>query len=323
VRTLNAGAARLVGLIGRVIEAGDWRGQGQLSAEQWAAWRCGFSPARARRFVMMAGRLPDLPETEAAFRAGQLSEDQVALLCAHRCGDQEGVALARQRPVAELRRALADHRPHGESPDRRRVAFGHGDDGTWRLSAELPPDEGAVVERALVAARSPKDGWADALLTMAERSMSGGNGRSQASVLLHVRMDEDGPCGHLHLGPAVPDGLRRHLCCDSRVRAVFEKGGRAVSVGREHRLVPERTRIVVEERDRGCRAPGCERTRWLQIHHIVHWEDGGPTDTWNLVALCHAHHRLHHLGRLQIAGDADEPDGLVFRPARASPAAAA
>ena len=71
------------------------------------------------------------------------------------------------------------------------------------------------------------------------------------------------------------------------------------------------------------------RYSWLQIHHIVHWEDGGPTDTWNLVALCDAHHRLHHLGRLQIAGDADDPDGLVFgprppaeAPARASPEAA-
>jgi hypothetical protein len=32
----------------------------------------------------------------------------------------------------------------------------------------------------------------------------------------------------------------------------------------------------------------------------------------NLVALCHAHHPLHHAGRLKIAGDADDPDGLVF-----------
>ncbi len=57
---------------------------------------------------------------------------------------------------------------------------------------------------------------------------------------------------------------------------------------------------------------GCGRTKWLQCHHIVHWEDGGPTDTANLVALCSPHHRLHHRGRLGIEGDADDPDGLVF-----------
>ncbi|MDP9071155.1 MAG: HNH endonuclease, partial [Actinomycetota bacterium] len=43
-----------------------------------------------------------------------------------------------------------------------------------------------------------------------------------------------------------------------------------------------------------------------------HWEDGGRTDTANLVALCGPHHRLHHRGGLGIAGNADEPEGMVF-----------
>ncbi len=30
------------------------------------------------------------------------------------------------------------------------------------------------------------------------------------------------------------------------------------------------------------------------------------------MALCSRHHRLHHLGKLGIEGDADDPDGLVF-----------
>ncbi len=74
--------------------------------------------------------------------------------------------------------------------------------------------------------------------------------------------------------------------------------------------------MVVEERDRTCRTPGCERHRHLQVHHLVHWEDGGPTDTHNLVALCPRHHRLHHRGLLGISGNADDRDGLVFSDAR-------
>ncbi|MCA1822493.1 MAG: HNH endonuclease, partial [Pseudonocardia sp.] len=66
-------------------------------------------------------------------------------------------------------------------------------------------------------------------------------------------------------------------------RAVVESEGRALSVGRAFRIVPERTRVAVEDRDAGCRVPGCERSRWLHVHHIRHWEDGGPTDTPNLV----------------------------------------
>lgn len=33
------------------------------------------------------------------------------------------------------------------------MSFGTTERGTWQLSAELPADEGALVERALVAAR--------------------------------------------------------------------------------------------------------------------------------------------------------------------------
>ncbi len=118
-------------------------------------------------------------------------------------------------------------------------------------------------------------------------------------------------CG-VHLGPGLNEGLRRYIGCDSRVRPVFEADGKPVSVGRAFRTVPERTRTVVEDRDRGCRVPGCDRSRWLHVHHIEHWEDGGGSDTPNLIALCHRHHRLHHLGRLGISGNADEPDGMTF-----------
>jgi hypothetical protein len=65
----------------------------------------------------------------------------------------------------------------------------------------------------------------------------------------------------------------------------------------------------------GCRVPGCTGGR-VQIHHIVHWKDGGPTASHNLAALCPHHHRLHHRGLLAITGNADSPDGLLFTDAR-------
>ncbi|HEX3393591.1 MAG TPA: HNH endonuclease signature motif containing protein [Acidimicrobiales bacterium] len=68
---------------------------------------------------------------------------------------------------------------------------------------------------------------------------------------------------------------------------------------------------------------GCQRTKWLHVHHIRHWEDGGPTDTANLMALCSRHHRLHHRGGLGISGNAYEPDGIVFTDARGRPLAPA
>ncbi len=88
--------------------------------------------------------------------------------------------------------------------------------------------------------------------------------------------------------------------------------GVPVSVGRSQHIVPDRTRRVVEHRDGGCRVPGCTARHFLEVHHIIHWEHDGPTDTWNLICLCAHHHRLHHRGKLGISGNADSPDGVIF-----------
>ena len=53
--------------------------------------------------------------------------------------------------------------------------------------------------------------------------------------------------------------------------------------------------------------PGCHSDRFVEVHHITHWADGGATDTQNLLCLCPKHHRLHHQGRLGITGNADRP----------------
>lgn len=348
---LNAQIGRLVGLIGRVLETEAWAGWGVRSAEHWVAWKCGVSPRRARSLVAMARRLPELPETQAALEAGELSEDGVALICrkAPAAIDAEVAQLARSTTVSQLSRILNKYsfdEPSSEpepgepepptaepAPEVRRVRFGYTEGGSWRLSAELPADEGAVWERALTAVRdelfqageagsgpgaAPSDvSWADAFVALAEKSLAvmaqDHPHRDRHLVLLHLRGDGG---GHLHLGPGLTEGLRRYVTRDSRVRAVIEDEGKPVNVGRAFRSVPDRTRVVVEDRDGGCRVPCCHRSRWLHVHHVKHWEDAGTSDTSNLLCLCQHHHRLHHRGGLGIAGDADDRDGIEFTDSR-------
>ncbi len=332
---LNAATGRLVGLLGEALDTGAYAGADVRSPEHWVGWKCGMSSARARKLLAMARRLPELPACRAALEAGELSEDQVAVVCRHTPArnDPEVATFAREATVGQLARTLrrytwAPEPDEEQEPEPRRVSFGGTEEGNWRLSALLPPDEGALVARALEAQRRllAEDGEvaepssADAFVAMAERCLAADAAarphRDRHVVIVHLQTDQDGPSAQVHLGPALPDALRRHLGCDGRVRAQLDLGARPLSVGRALRIVPERTRLAVEHRDGGCRVPGCDRTRWLQVHHVVHWEDGGPTDTANLVALCSRHHRLHHLGRLGIEGDADDPEGVVFTDAR-------
>jgi hypothetical protein len=96
-----------------VLATGAWMGAGIRTAEQWVAWQCGVSPSRARALVAMAGRLPDLPSTATAFNAGELSEDQVRVVCRYTesHNDTEVAELARNATVSQLQRTLRDHRP--------------------------------------------------------------------------------------------------------------------------------------------------------------------------------------------------------------------
>jgi 5-methylcytosine-specific restriction endonuclease McrA len=59
--------------------------------------------------------------------------------------------------------------------------------------------------------------------------------------------------------------------------------------------IPPRIRRQVLARDRHrCRAPGCGRTRFLEIHHVTPRARGGGHEPENLVTLCGACHRLWH-----------------------------
>ena len=159
---LNAGTGRLVALIAKVLETESWAGWAIRSPEQWVAWRCGVSAARARQLVGLARRLGEFPDTKAALEAGELAEDQAALICGHAPAHADAAVaqFAKFATVSQLRRVLADYvwedkgaKADPDAPERRRVSFGHRDDGTWRMSAQLPSDEGAMVEKALEVAR--------------------------------------------------------------------------------------------------------------------------------------------------------------------------
>ena len=190
--------------------------------------------------------------------------------------------------------------------------MGFDEDGTWRLAARLDADRGAVVDGALrhhhdrlIAAHrgdGPFPTVRDALVRMAEHSLTDHDtdvALPAALVVLHV--DETSGTARLHQGPVLDRQLAGLVSCDAAVQVQHDHGRRAIGVGRTRRTVPAALRRHVEHRDGGCRVPGCGR-RFVQVHHVQHWSHGGATDPDNLIALCAAHHRAHHLGRLGIAG---------------------
>jgi hypothetical protein len=342
---INVAVAQVVLVVEQAIADELWGGSGARSIEHWVCFQTGVSPTRARRLVTMARRRAELPACWGLFEAGLVTEDVMYAIALR-------VPASRDRRVAEMApqmmygqlvhwlRSLPEL-PSGERKARREeraveageVAFYLDDDGRLQLRGDLPADDSVVVERALRAARdhlfrlrhpdaaddaaSTSVTWADALAHLSELGLSALDGSMEGrrpgdrfQVQLHV--DAESGDAWWHMGDLIPDVLRRYLLCDSDVRAVVSEADVVIGFTRRSRTVDDKTRALIEHRDRGCRVPGCDQRRWLHIHHLVHVEDGGETVPDNLCALCPVHHRMHHAGVLAIEGDPTIADGLVF-----------
>ena len=351
---LNAASARLVDLVRQCLDQGWWEEAGCRSPEHWVAARCALSEGRAARLVRTARRIHEFPLLDGLGRTGLVTEDHLHVAAAHASSSHDAAlaACAPSTNVAQLRRVIrslpvaddepvvvdepADEEAAAEpSVARDELTFGWGDDGRLRGRFEVGAAAGAVIDKALRAARarlfSERTGadaedadesggdeirWIDAFERLAHAALAGLDPATAAGqrpgdryqVLLHVDLDNV-ERSRLQLGPLLPAWLRRQLTCDADVRAVLWQGGRPVGLGRRRRVADPTLRSLIEDRDDGCRV--CGRRGWLHIHHLVHWEDGGPTDDDNLVALCTCCHRSVHTGRLRLVGDPTKADGLV------------
>jgi hypothetical protein len=322
---LNVFHAQLVETIADALAADEWVGPGIHSAKQWVAWKTGVSPERADQIVAVSRKHADFPAVMEAFGSGELSLEQVSVVVkAPPWADRDVLDIAKVSTVAQLRRVIRSNRFEGDpdepepTPKQRdgeRLSTHVTDDSRWRLNGELDLDRGMVVDSALGAARDElyQSGEteitnADCLAHVCNRYLDGitselRRDRSKVWIHLDVSSHQATTSGGWH----VPMVIRDQVLCDSSIQPVWERDGIPFSVGRTQRIVPERTRRIIELRDRGCRVPGCTSQRHVEIHHIIHWLDDGPTDTWNLLSLCSKHHRLHHQGGLGITGNADTP----------------
>jgi len=344
---LNRAHADLVDLTGRVLDGERWAGGGIRSPEHWLVLHAGLSPARAHDVVRLARRAVQLPTTLSAMVAGQLSVDQAVVVARYApASHEESVGeLAPMTTVPQLRRALSRYQfgtETGEAVsgvgadsagrDERDVpgteafaakaaelSMSYGD-GRFLLRYSAPADIGALVELAV---REAKDALftsgqtgatsADGLAEVASRSLatvgSAGSGGRLARYRVYVHLSTDG--SWVGGRGAIPASLAAKFACDGVVQPVWEVDGIPVSVGRRQRIVPARTRRLVEDRDRGCVFPGCQARGFLEVHHLDHWADGGATDLDRLVCLCPFHHDAHHRGEFTSTGTATHPDQML------------
>ena len=173
---------------------------------------------------------------------------------------------------------------------------------------------GLLAERALAAgfgdgesSATPEDGSTAG--SDSEPRVGSGTRAERYQVMVHcdaATLAAEGEPGRSDLdGIRVSAETSRRMACDAAVVAmVHAKDGSMLSVGRRTRTIPPHIRRALEERDRGCRFPGCG-CRFTEAHHVKHWADGGETSLRNTLLLCRRHHRAVHEGRVKVSVNSD------------------
>ncbi len=307
--------------------------RGELSYSKVRAITRVATPAIEEALVEMAGyaTASQLETIVGAFRQAAADEGAVALerhrgRYLHHYTDADGMVVLKARLSPEdgatVLAAIEGVR-HELDDDAGRQAG-----ATARVPAETRDPDPRAADEPFAAS------CADALVAICESHQAATPRRAfasgpRASVVVHtdrqVLADAGAEgCAHIEGVGAISAHTVQRLACDAAVSGLsFEPDGTAIPEGRS-RQIPDSVRRAVLTRDGGCRWPGCDRHRYVDVHHVVFVSRGGRTRPTNLATLCRAHHRLVHEGGYRLGMDAharvrvETPDGVPILASTAS-----
>jgi uncharacterized protein DUF222/HNH endonuclease len=308
------------------------------SCAHWLNWRCGVALGAAREKVRVARALESLPKVAAAMSTGQLSYSKAREITrvGHEQNEDYLLSIAEHGTAAHVERLVRAYRRCQEAEElsreqrqqqNRRVTFRHDDDGSLILTCHLTAEVGALVMKALDIATESVAIYrddpslaprgvvvpfsarrADGLALVAESFLAhdvlAAPGTDRHQVVVHVAAEtlrsRTPGCCEIEDGPSIAAETARRFSCDASIAAIVEDAGEPLDAGRRTRNISASLRRLLTARDKGCRFPGCANARYVDMHHIKHWANGGETRPSNLVSLCRFHHRAVHEGGFDV-----------------------
>jgi hypothetical protein len=316
----------------RVEETKVWREGGHRSAAHWIAETTGETVGAATRTLETARALEQLPDTDTAFRAGELSETQASEITSAATAEPSAEAELLEAAAATSVKGLKDRcrqvRAGAQADDRawarrlhveRKAHEWTDPDGAYCFGGRMAPDAGARFSAAWKA-------HTDRIFCEARRAGRHEPRAAYAADAL-VALATEGPCkpvevrvtvdsaalarGHSlngerceidRVGP-VPVATARTLLDDASVAVLVRDGDDITNVSSPKRTIPMKLRRALEARYPTCGVKSCANDQFLEIDHIVPIAEGGRTEITNAWRICSHHHHLKTYFGWKVIGE--------------------
>jgi 5-methylcytosine-specific restriction endonuclease McrA len=292
---------------GEIMRRRLYRKLGYSTINQYAHVELKFCKTRTGDFVQLARKLEHLPAVRESVESGELgyTKAREIIKVATPKTEEGWLTAAKDNSRRELERKVAVARKRAKSDPNQAELMPIPSElnippaaPPVRLTVEMTSEQFAIYEALLekLHKQGPLGNRAEMLLeAMAElveaHAQKAPRGAFQSSPPFQIHIHQCPDCSKATISTSkgelpVSKEVMERAQCDSQVD---EEGKRNTST------IPPATRRKVLSRDRHCcRAPGCEHTKFLEVHHVIPRADGGGIDPENLITLCSACHRLMH-----------------------------
>jgi hypothetical protein len=216
----------------------------------------------------------------------------------------------------------------------------------WNLGGRYDPLTGSLLDKrldsivaTLFAEATPPDCPSDpiekqkylralALVALINGDLGSSSSGGRGEIIAVIEADEREPNGDPVVDWGLPVEIPARVLADlfdtSDVHAVIVRNGVVLyapgqlNLGRTTRIANRAQRRALRGLYKSCAIPGCGvHYDRCKLHHLLWWENGGPTDLDNLIPLCVAHHhKIHDAGWQLTLGPNRQltltlPDGAI------------
>ncbi len=310
-------------------------GDGARTLVDWVSARADVSQSTARDLVQTMRRTRDRSELQGPLAEGDVTFDRLVAASRITGGSTdplfEHLDVGGVHREASRRKDLTREEEQRSFRDRFLVLQPSLDESWWRLYGGLDGELGAIVDQAISTGanqlpadpEAPSDSAWRRATALGVLLVGDADVPSQLSVFVdadQATVTSGGAGVYLQAGPKVGRTLLEAILCDSVTEVFTVDDGEPMRYSRRSRTIPPALRRAIIHRDHNrCAIAGCGSRNRLQVHHIVPWSRGGPTDPENLITLCWYHHHIavhqHGLtptqdpktGRWELAKSARDP----------------